>query len=97
MFYRNVADYWSILEGTVTTDLYVADFLEAGQKEAFAGVGQNPTNHDVQNEMIRRLRSQGFVGWISRLDRTEGRLELCIFPEYISSSLTITGCYAYGP
>lgn len=89
------ADYIAVVHGVVGQDLYMADFLSSGAKEAFAH--GNPTEQQVQEDMIGRLRPMGFVGWISWHDKGDDRLELCVFPEFVGTALIIDDAYVYGP
>lgn len=89
------ADYISIVHGVLGHDVHLADFMMPGAKEAFAH--GNPTEHQVQEDMIARLLPMGFVGWISWHDQRDDRLEICIFPNFVGTALLISGAYIYGP
>lgn len=91
------ADYMCVVTGTTTQDLFLADFTNPGQKEAFAhGSHVFPV---VQEEMMTRLRlhPMGFMGWMSTHDRHDRRMEICLFPEHVSECLGIERAYVIGP
>ena len=66
-------------------------------KEAFAGEGADVTSESVQESMISRLRPFGFEGWISRQNRGDPRLEVCVFAEFVSEVMVTHSGYVFGP
>ncbi len=98
---RGFADYLLILTGTVKRDLILADWSTRDAKEAFADFAcgrqnVNITNWKVQGEMCRRLEAHGFDGWFSHHDKSDDRMEFCVFPPRLEK-LSCTDRYFLGP
>ena len=78
-----IADYLGIVECKITRNLRLYDMRGEGRKEAFAlAVSvrfENPTIDNVEESMIVELRRQMFGGWISWNNRTDDKIEICIF------------------
>lgn len=95
LYFMGSCDYYGVLSGSTTAEMFLADFMISGDKERFAN-GQDIKCRHVQEDMISRLRTLGFDGWISTQDASDTRLELCIFPESIKW-LAVEDFIVYGP
>ncbi len=97
---RGMADYVGMKQFRTERDLCLFDLLGSQKKEEFANAvtGRASANimlHDVQLQMIAVLEALGYDGWISRHDRSDPRVEICLFRP--SLCLREEECVVLGP